>query len=140
MTKSLHNDPQVISVRFNLYDVKRVLVDTDSSINILTLEVFNKLGLDKNNLVKVSYSLVGLEDKTVAFLGTINLPLVLRNEKYKWELYAEFAMVDISLTYNIILNRSVLNCHRIIINMGALYLKLLVLRGLAIVRGSQKSA
>lgn len=50
-------------------------------------------------------------------------------------------MVDISLTYNVIFGRPVLNYHRgIVINMGAMFLKLLALGGLAVVRDSQKLA
>ncbi|KAG8635744.1 hypothetical protein MANES_16G059350v8 [Manihot esculenta] len=73
-------------------------------------------------------------------LGTINLPLVLGDEKHKRELYAEFAVINISLAYNVILGHSVLNCHGIVIKMGAMCLKLPALGGLAVVRGNQKSA
>lgn len=66
-----------------MYDIRKVLVDKGSSISLITLEAFNKLGLDKNNFVKVSYSLVGLGDKIIAALGTINLPLVLGDQKHK---------------------------------------------------------
>lgn len=113
--------------------MKHAFVDTGSSINFLTLEVHNKLGLDKNNLTKVSYLLVGLRDKTVVILGTVNLPLVLGDERHKREVYAVFVVMHIPLTYNGILRCSVLNYHKIIINMGFLCLKLLALGGVAIV-------
>lgn len=116
------------------------MVHTGSSVNLLTLDVFNKVGLDKNNLVKVSYPLVGLGDKTIAVLGTINLPLVLGDEKHKRELYAELVVVDILLAYNVILCHPVLNYHGIIINMSAMCFKLLGLGGLTAVRGNQESA
>lgn len=67
---------------------------------------------------------MGLGDKIVAVLSTINFPLMLGDVKHKWELYAEFLVVDISLAYNIILGRPILKFHRIVINMGAMYLKL----------------
>lgn len=51
----------------------------------------------------------------------------------------EFAMVDISLVYNVILGRTVLNYHGIIINVGAMCLKLLAPGGLTIVQPNQKS-
>lgn len=106
-----HNDPLVISVRLNRYNVRRVLEDTGTSVNLLTLEVFNKLGLDKNNLTKVSYPLVGLGDKTIAMLGTINLSLVLVDKKHNRELYAEFAVVDIPFAYNVMIDLPILNYH-----------------------------
>lgn len=81
VTETLHNDPLVISVRLNKYNVRRVLVDTSSSVNLLTLEVFNKLSLDKNNLTTVSYPIVRLGNKTVAMFDTINFLLVLGAER-----------------------------------------------------------
>lgn len=80
MAESSHNDPPVVSV---MYEVKWVLVDIDNSVNLLTLEVYNKLGLDKNNLTKNSYPLVILRDKTMTILGIVNLSLVLWDEKNK---------------------------------------------------------
>ncbi|KAG8633903.1 hypothetical protein MANES_18G146801v8 [Manihot esculenta] len=115
------------------YELRRVLVDTGSSVNFLILNIFNKLGLDKNSLVKVSYPLVELGDKIVAVLGTINLPLVLGDETYRQELYVEFAVVDILFAYNVILGHPVLNCHGIIINMGAMCLKLPALGRIVVV-------
>lgn len=64
-----------------MYDLRWVLVDTGSSVNLITLDAFNKLGLDQNNLAKV------LGDKTIAVPGTINLHLVLGYEKHKWDLF-----------------------------------------------------
>ncbi|OAY29052.2 hypothetical protein MANES_15G107550v8 [Manihot esculenta] len=118
------NNLLVVKILLNRYEIRRVLMDTVSSVNILILNIFNKLDLDKSNLVRVSYPLVGLGDKIVAVMGTISLPLVLGDEKYRRELYAEFMMIDIPLTYNMILGCSILNYHGIVINMGAMYIKL----------------
>lgn len=65
--------------------------------------MYNKIGLDQSNLTKVSYPLVGLGDKTETVLDTVNLPIMLEDKKHKWEVYAEFAVVDIPLAYNFIL-------------------------------------
>lgn len=53
-------------IGLNKYEVKLVLIDTKSFINLITLDVCNKLELDTNNLTKFSHLLVGLGDKTVA--------------------------------------------------------------------------
>ncbi|KAG8654251.1 hypothetical protein MANES_05G115333v8 [Manihot esculenta] len=78
-----NNDPLVISVCLNWYGW--VLVNIGSFVNLITVDVFNKLG-----------------DKVVVVLGTINLPLVLGDEKQKRELYEEFVVVDIQLAFNVI--------------------------------------
>lgn len=70
----------------------------------------------------------------MAVLDNVNLLLVLGDEKYKWEVYAEFEVVDISLAYSVILERLVINYHRIIINIGSLYLKLAAPGRLAVIR------
>lgn len=93
-------------------------MDIGSSVNLFTLEVYNKLSLDKNILTKVFYLLLGLGDKIVPVLDTINLLLVLGDKKYKQEVYVEFSMVDILPVYNVILGRLILNYHRILINIG----------------------
>lgn len=53
-------------IGLNKYEVKLMLIDTKSLINLITLDVCNKLELDTNNLTKFSHLLVGLGDKTVA--------------------------------------------------------------------------
>ncbi|XP_021672562.2 uncharacterized protein LOC110659049 [Hevea brasiliensis] len=85
----------------NRYTVLWVLIDTGSSVNLLTKEILEKLGHKSKNLAKVM--LVNLSEKTVLILGTINLAVVLGDEGYKQEIYTKFAIVDIPLSYNIIL-------------------------------------
>lgn len=76
----------------------------------------------------------------MAVLGTINLPLILGDKKYKRELYVKSVVIDISLAYNAILDRPVLTCHDIVINMGVISLKLPTPGELAVIQGNQKSA
>ncbi|KAG8644046.1 hypothetical protein MANES_11G095280v8 [Manihot esculenta] len=69
-----HFDPLVTSARTNKFIMKRILIDTGSSINLITLEVFDKLRLDKKkNLSRVLYSLVGLDGKSLPVIGVTNL-------------------------------------------------------------------
>ncbi|KAJ9145946.1 hypothetical protein P3X46_028273 [Hevea brasiliensis] len=116
--------------------VRRVLIDIGSSINLITLEVYEKLGLKKANLTKVAFPLVGLGDKTIPVAGTTNLIAILGDKIHKRTIYVEFVVVDIPLSYNAILGRPILNGNNILINMDYLCLKLLAPCGIAIVRGS----
>lgn len=72
-------------------------------------------------------------------MSVTNLTLVLGDEKYKREIYTELAVVDIPLSYNLILGRSILNNYGVIINMEYLCLKLPAIRGITIARRSEKS-
>ncbi|KAJ9183387.1 hypothetical protein P3X46_007249 [Hevea brasiliensis] len=122
------------------YMVRRVLIDTGSLVNLITLEVYEKLGLKRTDLTKVVFPLVRLGDKTVLVTRTINLIAILGNEVHKHTIYVEFIVVDIPLSYNAILGQPILNGNNILINMDYLCLKLLAPSGIAVVRGSQKLA
>lgn len=78
-----NNDHLVVSIHLNRYEVKQVLIDMESLKNLLTFEVFSKLGLNKESLTMVLYSLVVLGDKIVVVQEMVNLSFVLGDEKYK---------------------------------------------------------
>lgn len=92
-----HFDPLVISARTNKFIMKRILIDTGSSINLITLEVFEKLRLDKKkNLSRVLYSLVGLDGKSLPVISVTNLTVVMGMRSSKKR---SMLMVDIPLSY-----------------------------------------
>ncbi|KAJ9177089.1 hypothetical protein P3X46_012341 [Hevea brasiliensis] len=137
-TTSMKN---VLSVdRESLYIVCRVLTDTGSLVNLITLEVYEKIELKRSNLIKVMFPLVGLGDKIVPIVGTTNLIMTLGDEAFKRSIYAKFTIMDIPLSYNVILGRAILNSNNILINMDYLFMKLLALGGITVLRGSQKLA
>lgn len=133
---SPHSDLLVILAKMNRFVVKQNLIDTGSFENLITLEVFNKLALDKKDLSQVSYPSVGLGDKSVLVLGIMNLTIFLRDKKFKRDIYVEFAVVNIPLSYNAILGRTILNNHGVIIHMKYLCLKLPAIGGIVVVRGN----
>lgn len=92
-----HFDPLVTSARTNKFIMKRILIDTGSSINLITLEVFEKLRLDKKkNLSRVLYSLVGLDGKSLPVISVTNLTVVMGMRSSKKR---SMLMVDIPLSY-----------------------------------------
>ncbi|KAJ9187121.1 hypothetical protein P3X46_002615 [Hevea brasiliensis] len=119
--KRPHSNPLVVNILLNKYMVHRVLVDTESSINLVTLKVHKKFDLKRSDLTKVILSLVGLSDKIVPVAGTTNLIVVLGDKAFKRSIYTEFFVVDIPLSYNLILGRLILNGNNILINMDCKY-------------------
>ncbi len=81
---------------------QRILIDIGSLVNLITLKVYEKLESQKQNLTKVIYPLVGLGDKTIPVVGTINLIVGLGDETFRRSIYEEFMVVDIPLLYNVI--------------------------------------
>lgn len=69
--QSSYFNPIMVSVKLNKYEVRQVLVDTGSSINLITFDIFYKLG--KKDLIKISYPFDGLVSKIVVVLGSTNL-------------------------------------------------------------------
>ncbi|XP_050207770.1 uncharacterized protein LOC126657167 [Mercurialis annua] len=59
-----HEDALVVKGRLNNFEVSRMLVDTGSSVNMIIMEVFNSVGLKKENLTRVSTPLEGLGCKS----------------------------------------------------------------------------
>lgn len=81
-----------------------------------------------------------LGDKSVPVMDVTNLTLILVDEKFKRKIYVEFTVVDIPLLCNTLLEPLILNNHGAIISMEYLYLKLPAIKGIAVAKGSQKSA
>lgn len=83
---------------------------------------------------------MGLGKKSILVVGVTNLTIVIRDGKFKKEIYAKFAVVDISLSYNAIFGQPILNNNGIIISVEYLCLKILAVRGIIVAKRSQKSA
>ncbi|VFQ79929.1 unnamed protein product [Cuscuta campestris] len=97
-----HNDPLVITMDINVVDVARVLVDTGSSVNILYLEIFQKLRLCRTQLEPLKTPLSGFTGDTMEAEGPIVLPVELESgDKTVWK-KMRFIIVDIK--YNLRLN------------------------------------
>ena len=55
-----HVDPLVIQLKINNYDIKRILVDMESSIEVMYYDLFKQLKLSKSDLKSIRAPLVGL--------------------------------------------------------------------------------
>ncbi|XP_011071428.1 uncharacterized protein LOC105156873 [Sesamum indicum] len=69
------NDPMVIRMDIANYTIHKVLVDNESSANIILKEVLRKMGLENAILQLVRTPLVGFGGSEVESLGTIDLPI-----------------------------------------------------------------
>ncbi|XP_074298844.1 uncharacterized protein LOC141629800 [Silene latifolia] len=54
--------------------VRKALVDTGSSVNLIMLETLKTMGFDKENLIKKSVPLVGFSGETAHSVGEITIP------------------------------------------------------------------
>ena len=69
-----HDDALVVTLRIGRYDVKRVMVDQGSAVEIMYPDLFKGLGLKLEDLATYSSPLVSFKGKMVVFKGQIRLP------------------------------------------------------------------
>ncbi|XP_031096901.1 uncharacterized protein LOC116001150 [Ipomoea triloba] len=94
--QSPHRDALVIALDVSGIVVRRVLVDTGSSVNVLYLDVFEKLGLDRDRLIPVKTPLVGFTGDSVESKGSIRLPVEIGTYPNLRNLEMEFVVVNLS--------------------------------------------
>ena len=70
-----HDDALVVMLRIWGYDVKRVLVDQGSTVEVMYPDLYKELNLKPEDLTAYDSPLVSFEGKTVTLKGQIRLPI-----------------------------------------------------------------
>ena len=70
-----HDDALVVILRIGGYDVKRVLVDQGSTVEVMYPDLYKGLNLKPEDLSAYDSPLVSFEGKTVTLKGLIRLPV-----------------------------------------------------------------
>ncbi|XP_009391097.2 uncharacterized protein LOC103977328 [Musa acuminata AAA Group] len=107
--RSHHDNALVISVQIANARVKRVMVDTGSSADILYLDAFKRLGLPTEDLIPMSSALTGFTGDSISPLGTTTLPVSIGEEPRTKTIMTTFMVVNLPSAYNVILGRPTLN-------------------------------
>ncbi|GAV59804.1 hypothetical protein CFOL_v3_03335, partial [Cephalotus follicularis] len=71
-----HDDPVVVTFLVELFTMKRILIDSGSSADILYKHAFDQLRIPADQLNPVKTPLVGFAGETIHPLGSINLSVV----------------------------------------------------------------
>nr|XP_009409627.1 PREDICTED: uncharacterized protein LOC103991808 [Musa acuminata subsp. malaccensis] len=111
-----HDDALVISARVANAQVRRIMVDTGSSADILYLDTFRKLGLARENMKPMCSALTGFTGDSISPLGAITLPLTLGAPPRSKTMMTTFLVVDLPTAYNAILGRTTLNKVRAVVS------------------------
>ncbi|XP_075658728.1 uncharacterized protein LOC142628534 [Castanea sativa] len=104
-----HDDVLVISIRAGDYNMHRVLVDNESSADILYYPAFQQMGIGRERLVPTNAPLVGFGGTRVYLLGVVTLSVMVGDYPQKVTKDVAFLVVDCSSAYNAILGRPTLN-------------------------------
>ena len=104
-----HDDALVVSLQMGDYNMHRVLVDNDSSADILYYPAFQQMRIDRERLTLTNAPLVGFGGMKVFPLGAITLTVTAGDYPQQTTKEVTFLIVDCSSAYNAILRRPTLN-------------------------------
>ena len=93
-----HNDALVVTIRIGGFDVKRVLVDQGSAVEVMYPDLYKGLNLKPEDLMAYDFSLVSFEGKTVTPRGQIRLPIQIGSDVVE----VDFIVVDAYSPYTAI--------------------------------------
>ncbi|GAA0150961.1 hypothetical protein LIER_09783 [Lithospermum erythrorhizon] len=91
-----HEDPLVINPVIANFEVGRMLVDTRSSVDILFLDAYLKLGMSWEEIRPVATPLVGFTRHAVSPLGVANLMVTMGKHPQQVTKMVEFTMVNMA--------------------------------------------
>ena len=135
-----HDDPLVIRAVVAKKMVHRVLVDNESSADIIFASAFNKMGIGREKRELVNTHLRGFSGEKVLPLGSIQLVLTLEDPPCQATTTARFLIVDAPSAYNMLLGRHSLNAIKAIPSSYHMMIKFPTTRGVGMVRGDQHVA
>ena len=96
-----HGDAFVITLRIGGYDVKRVMVDQGSTVEIMYPDLYKGLNLKVEELTPYNSPLVSFEGKIIIPKGQIRLPVQTSSEVVE----VDFIVVDAYSPYLVIVAR-----------------------------------
>ncbi|KAK4397449.1 hypothetical protein Sango_1581500 [Sesamum angolense] len=112
--RNQNNDALVILATLANSLVKKVLVDSGSSADIIFYDAYVQPGINNAQLRKVNTLLTGFSGEMIEPLGEVMLPLSLGSLPKRSTKMVKFLVVKAPSAYNIILERPSLNIFRAI--------------------------
>lgn len=143
--QSPHTDALVIRAHIGGYNIERVFIDTESSVDVMFVDCFKRMGL-KPTIEPVATSLFGFAGESVRVTGRVEFTMTLGEEHYQQSRTIKFILVDAPSQYNVILGRHVISEFVAVISMAHLMMKFPVedakqrVIGVEVVRGDQQMA
>ena len=109
-TMQPHDDALVVTLRIGGYDMKRVMIDQGSAVEIMYPDLFKGLNLKPKNLTAYNSPLVSFEGKMVIPKGQIRLPVQTSSDVVE----VDFIVVDAFSPYTAIIGKPWLYTLRVV--------------------------
>ncbi|KAH1056372.1 hypothetical protein J1N35_034437 [Gossypium stocksii] len=107
------NDPMVVSIEIVGFEVKRILVDSGSTVKVLSSGAYKKMSLKEQSL-SIANVLYGFVNYPVKVRGTITLPITLGDDEHTTTKCIQFYLVDHPIAYNAIFGRPIMRMANIV--------------------------
>ncbi|XP_026399908.1 uncharacterized protein LOC113295797 [Papaver somniferum] len=128
-----HNDTIVILTLIGMYKVRRVLIDTGSSISVIFSGAYSSMNLNEGQVEADDNPIVGFSGETVSAVGRVNLPTTVGGNT----VMQYFSLLDCRAPYNAILGLDWINSMEVITSTVHQCLKFVTPTGVVKVRSDQ---
>lgn len=132
-----HDDALVVTLVIANHRTRRVLIDNDSSIDILYLFTFEQMGIRRDKLWPTATPLVGFIGDRLYPTGIITLPVIAGVSPRQLTKVVDFLVIDFPSAYNAIIRRPMLNKMKAITSTYHLVMRFPTEEGVGEVRGNQ---
>ncbi|KAJ8444145.1 hypothetical protein Cgig2_029920 [Carnegiea gigantea] len=106
---SLHNDPLAVEMKVASAIVRRILIEIESSVDIITWDCIKKLTYPGRDIVPRVHPILGFGGQELNPTGMIHRPLHFGDKVKARNLEVDFLVMDVPMAYNIILGRPTLH-------------------------------
>ena len=89
-----YEDTMVVTLRIANFDIKKILLDNESSVNIIFFSTLKKMEFDLRRIEPTKTNLTGLSGEVKVLKGRVVLPITVGDESNHITTLDEFHVVD----------------------------------------------
>ncbi|XP_015382951.1 uncharacterized protein LOC107175733 [Citrus sinensis] len=135
-----HEDALVIKALVASTELRRILVDTDSSVDILFKSALDDMGISDLKLERTNTSLKGFGGGRLTPMGIIELPITVGTKSFERTMILDFVVIEERSPYQMILGRPFMRISQCVISTHYLALEYRVNGVVGVVKCDQRMA